>query len=81
MAAGRAAATTSHAQLLAPVLERADADGQLCYLETPFPQTHAFYHRLGFEHGDQLHVFDQAPAVVAVLRQPRSRTQKVPLSF
>lgn len=36
-------------ELLRPVLDRADAEGVLCYLETPFRQTHAFYGRLGFE--------------------------------
>lgn len=34
--------------LLSPVLEQANADGTLCYLETPFPQTHRFYEQLGF---------------------------------
>ena len=37
------------AEVLRPVLDRADADGALCYLETPFRQTHGFYRRLGFE--------------------------------
>ena len=30
------------ASLLGPVLDRADADGTLCYLETPFVETHPF---------------------------------------
>jgi GNAT superfamily N-acetyltransferase len=37
------------AEVLRPVLDRADAEGTLCYLETPFRQTHGFYGRLGFE--------------------------------
>ena len=59
------------AHLLAPVLEQADAADQLCYLETPFPQTHAFYDRLGFQRVDELRVFDDAPPVVTFLRKPR----------
>jgi GNAT superfamily N-acetyltransferase len=35
-------------KLLAPVLEQADHNGQLCYLETPFPDTRAFYRKLRF---------------------------------
>ncbi len=34
--------------LLSPVLEQANADGTLCYLETPFSETHRFYEQLGF---------------------------------
>ena len=34
--------------LLAPGLEEADRAGVAAYLETPFPQTHPFYERLGF---------------------------------
>jgi GNAT superfamily N-acetyltransferase len=35
--------------LLTPVIERAQREGLACYLETPFPETHAFYGRLGFQ--------------------------------
>jgi GNAT superfamily N-acetyltransferase len=58
-------------QLLAPVLKIADETSTLCYLETPFPRTHAFYERLGFvRHAE--HPFIGAPqGVVTFLRQLR----------
>ena len=62
------------ARILAPVLERADTAGQSCYLETPFPQTHAFYQRLGFQRVEELYVFDDAPPVVTFLRRPSPGT-------
>jgi GNAT superfamily N-acetyltransferase len=59
------------ARLLAPVLELADAKKELCYLETPFPQTHAFYRRLGFELGPQLFPFEGAAGIWTMVRKPR----------
>jgi len=60
--------------LLAPVLETADRTGALCYLETPFPRTHAFYTSLGFARHAEHSPFVGAPqGVVAFLRQPLTR--------
>lgn len=56
--------------LLAPVLERADASGVLCYLEAPFPQTHAFYRRLGFEVASESNPFAGAPPLWTMIRRP-----------
>jgi ribosomal protein S18 acetylase RimI-like enzyme len=58
------------AQLLAPVFERADADGTLCYLETPFQATQAFYRRLGFEITGEEHPVEGAPPVWSMTRRP-----------
>jgi GNAT superfamily N-acetyltransferase len=59
------------AQLLAPVLQRADADGVVCYLETPFPASHAFYRRLGFDLGVEAWPFEGAPPIRTMTRRPR----------
>ena len=40
-------------RLLAPVLDRCDADRRLAWLETTNPKNHAFYRRVGFELADQ----------------------------
>lgn len=58
------------AQLLAPVLATADETAATCYLETPFPRTHPFYQRLGFQRAEELHVFEDAPSVVSFVRRP-----------
>jgi len=60
------------ARLLAPVLESADRTGTLCYLETPFPRTHVFYRRLGFEIASESHPFVGAPRLWTMIRQPRA---------
>jgi GNAT superfamily N-acetyltransferase len=57
--------------LLRPVLSLADADGIPCYLETPFPETHQFYRRLGFEITSELHPFPDAPLLWALIRMPQ----------
>jgi GNAT superfamily N-acetyltransferase len=59
-------------RLLAPVLQRADSAGTLCYLETPFRRTHAFYERLGFELTSESHPFRGAPSLWTMIRKPRS---------
>ena len=60
--------------LLAPVLEKADRTNTLCYLETPFPRTHAFYERLGFTRNGEHRPFVGAPqGVEAFLREPLTR--------
>ena len=57
--------------LLAPVLKLADASRTLCYLETPFPRTHAFYRRLGYDITYAGNPFVGAPTVWAMTRQPQ----------
>ena len=61
-------------RLLAPVLERADTAAAICYLETPFPDTRAFYRRLGFEDTSELHPGPGAPPIWTMTRPARSRT-------
>lgn len=63
------------ARLLAPVLERADADGVLCYLETPFPGTIAFYQRLGFQTIAETRPFAAPASVWTMIRRPVSETR------
>lgn len=57
-------------RLLAPVLERADADRRLCWLESANPKNHAFYRRAGFEVAD-VHRFSDAFSLTFFARQPR----------
>jgi ribosomal protein S18 acetylase RimI-like enzyme len=57
--------------LLAPALAIADQTRALCYLETPFPRTHAFYERLGFVRYAEQNPFVGAPqGAVTFLRKP-----------
>lgn len=64
---GRGFGTT----LLAPVLKLADEIQTVCYLETPFPQTHVFYRRLGYEITDSANPFVGAPTLWTMTRQPQ----------
>ena len=57
-------------ELLTPVLEIADRSREICYLETPFPRTHAFYRTLDFEIIREGRPFAGAPQVWAMLRNP-----------
>jgi GNAT superfamily N-acetyltransferase len=59
------------AALLQPVLAQADHDGLLCCLETPFPRTHAFYRRLGFELKSSVRPFEDARPLDIMIRKPR----------
>jgi GNAT superfamily N-acetyltransferase len=60
--------------LLSPVLETADRTNAPCYLETPFPRTHAFYEGLGFTRQAEHRAFRGAPqGVVTFLREPLTR--------
>lgn len=60
-------------QLLAPVLGIADETSTICYLETPFPRTHAFYESLGFARYAEPRTFaGVARGVVSFVRAPRS---------
>lgn len=56
--------------LLMPVLRIADRDRLVCYLETPFPETHEFYRRLGFELRPPMHPFRGAPPLWTMIRKP-----------
>jgi len=58
-------------RLLEPALACADAGGTLCYLETPFMQTHAFYRKNGFEITRELHPIPGAPPVWTMTRPPQ----------
>ena len=62
------------ARLLAPVLKKADTDGILCYLETPFRETHRFYQRLGFEITSESRPFEAPVSIWAMLRPPAAKT-------
>ncbi len=55
-------------KLLATWLDRADRTGTICYLETPFPEMHAFYRRLGYEITWQGNPFAGAPTIWTMIR-------------
>lgn len=57
-------------QLLDPVLERADREDRLCYLETPFPDTRAFYRKLRFDDTAELRPVAGAPPIWTMTRPP-----------
>lgn len=57
--------------LLTPTLEQADQQGFVCYLETPFPATLAFYRRLGFDQTAELHPIIGAPTIWTMTRPAR----------
>jgi GNAT superfamily N-acetyltransferase len=61
-------------QLLEPVLERADRERRPCYLETPFPDTRAFYRKLDFTDTAELRPIAGAPPIWTMTRQPRPCT-------
>jgi GNAT superfamily N-acetyltransferase len=61
-------ATGIGTELLRPVLQQAERDGTCCYLETPFPQTHAFYERLGLQIASKGHPFAGAPPLWTMTR-------------
>ncbi len=54
--------------ILAPVLAQADDLAVPCYLETPFPDTRAFYRTLGFEETCRLHPVPGAPPIWTMTR-------------
>ena len=57
-------------KVLTPVLERADRDREVCYLETPFPDTRAFYRKLRFDETAELRPAVGAPPIWTMTRQP-----------
>jgi GNAT superfamily N-acetyltransferase len=56
--------------LMAPVLERCDAQGLPAYLESSNPRNVAFYERLGFRTLGRLRIAD-CPVIQPMLRDPR----------
>jgi GNAT superfamily N-acetyltransferase len=56
-------------QLLSYIHERADREGLTCYLETPFPQTRAFYGSLGYQVQQEMRAFGNAPPLWTMLRK------------
>jgi hypothetical protein len=52
------------------VLEQADRDGRPCYLETPFPDTRAFYRKLGFADTAEVRPVAEAPPIWTMTRRP-----------
>jgi ribosomal protein S18 acetylase RimI-like enzyme len=56
--------------LLRPMLERADADGVLAYLETARPENIAYYERHGFTVSKQLEVPHGGPPMWTMTRRP-----------
>jgi GNAT superfamily N-acetyltransferase len=58
-------------QLLEPVLQRADRESCLCYLETPFPETRNFYRGLRFDDTAELQPVAGAPTIWTMTRQPK----------
>lgn len=56
--------------VLRPVLERADADGVPCYLESTNPRNRTLYYRLGFEDRDEIPL-DGGPSMLAMWRDPQ----------
>jgi GNAT superfamily N-acetyltransferase len=61
-------------QLLDPVLEQADREHRVCYLETPFPDTRAFYRKLRFIDTAELRPVAGAPPIWTMTRQPHTTT-------
>lgn len=57
------------AAVLRPMLERADADGLPCYLESTNPRNRTLYRRHGFEDRDEIPL-DGGPSMLAMWREP-----------
>lgn len=64
--------------LLEPALTRADTTKTPCYLETPYPETHAFYKNNGFELTAELHPVAGAPPVWTMTRPAQSASPVEP---
>ncbi len=58
--------------LMAPVLERCDADGRPAYLETQKPENVAYYRRHGFEVRGEADLAKDGPHVWFMWREPRT---------
>jgi GNAT superfamily N-acetyltransferase len=61
------------AAVLRPVLERADAEGVPCYLESTNPRNRTLYYRHGFDDLDEIPL-DGGPSMLAMWRDPLGRT-------
>lgn len=64
----RAQGTGIGSALLEPALTQADNGQKLCYLETPYPETHALYMKHGFELTTELRPVAGAPPVWTMTR-------------
>jgi GNAT superfamily N-acetyltransferase len=58
--------------LLTHVHQQADRRGMPCYLETPFPETRAFYGSLGYRVIREMRAFGDAPPLWTMLRKPNT---------
>jgi GNAT superfamily N-acetyltransferase len=58
-------------QLLRPVLEQADGEHCICYLETPFPDTPTFDRKLRFADTAELRPVAGAPPIWTMTREPQ----------
>ncbi|MCE5250505.1 GNAT family N-acetyltransferase [bacterium] len=58
-------------RLIEPVLERADAAGQPCYLETLTERSVRFYEKHGFTVSEKVFIPDGVPPFWAMIREPR----------
>lgn len=58
--------------LLTHIHQRADRTGTPCYLETPFPETRAFYGSLGYRVVREMRAFGDAPPLWTMLRKPNT---------
>jgi GNAT superfamily N-acetyltransferase len=56
--------------VLAPVLDRCDADGDRAYLESTNPRNHTLYHRHGAVDAGELRL-EGGPVMMAMWRDPR----------
>lgn len=56
--------------LLSAVLDQADSDAVLCYLETPFEETLGFYRRLGFDTRSESRPFEVPTPIWTMTRSP-----------
>lgn len=56
--------------LLQPVLERADADGMVAYLETARPENITYYERHGFQVTKELELPNDGPPLWTMTRRP-----------
>ena len=60
------------AALMAPILERCDAEGLPAYLETQKPENVAYYRHHGFEVRDEMDIVEGGPRAWFMWREPRA---------
>lgn len=61
------------AALMAPMLDRCDAEGMPAYLEASTPRSRALYERLGFEAREECRYADDGPPMWLMWREPQAR--------